>query len=340
MKRSIEHLPPHIVPALAPTLLGIYHPVRLLLTTPSYTFNARFTPPNAPSSARQGFPDPTGRTDRIFRHDDHKFEWTVDEFQSWCRQAAAEWGYELEEMGDIGKPLEDDPWGRDEACGGASLVVSFRRKEDDAEDREKKGRITLAALGLDGEAHELLATHQHAAHTLSKRTPTTESLQDIGNMVKARMEQYREVFMTIEEIWFEKDVAVLCGGWIEVLLRAVQEYGGGLRLIKPGEGQEKGWTVELVGGINDPQMLRRLEPGETSAALIPENWIPGEDDSEDDWRPSAASTSTGADGDVSWNESEDDEENPRMVVGAWDRDGQAQMSASEWDNGSGWGAGG
>jgi len=240
-------------------------------------------------------------------------------------------------MGDVGRPLEDDPWGRDETCGGASLVVSFRRKADHEENREMKGRIALVALGLGSQTPELLATHQHAAHPMSRRGPTADSLKEIGNMVKARMEQYREAFMTIEEIWFEKDVAVLCGGWIEVLLHAIEEYDEGLRLLKPGEGQEKGWTVELVGGIHDPRSPWSLEPGETSADLIPENWIPGEDDdSEDDWRQSSASTSTGADGDISWNESEDDEENPRTVVDVWDQSGHGEMKASDWGEGSGW----
>lgn len=56
----IEHLPPSILPIYSPMLLGVYHPRRLLLTTPSYTFNARFTPPDI--IERSGYPDPTGRT--------------------------------------------------------------------------------------------------------------------------------------------------------------------------------------------------------------------------------------------------------------------------------------
>ena len=57
-------------------LFGVYHPKFVLVTTPSYTSSARFT-----ASARLvGYPDPTGRTDRIFRHHDHKFEWTREEF--------------------------------------------------------------------------------------------------------------------------------------------------------------------------------------------------------------------------------------------------------------------
>ena len=41
---SIEHLPHHVLDYFAPVLLGAYHPRLLLMTTPSYTFNARFYP--------------------------------------------------------------------------------------------------------------------------------------------------------------------------------------------------------------------------------------------------------------------------------------------------------
>ncbi|KAG7097749.1 hypothetical protein E1B28_005070 [Marasmius oreades] len=44
----IEHLPPDVFPFFSPVLLGIYQPRLLLITTPSYTFNARFTAPDAP----------------------------------------------------------------------------------------------------------------------------------------------------------------------------------------------------------------------------------------------------------------------------------------------------
>ncbi|KAJ7455238.1 hypothetical protein B0H11DRAFT_2067257 [Mycena galericulata] len=305
----IEHLPPDILPALAPTLLGIYHPGRLLITTPSYTFNARFTRPGAPRSARarQAYSDPTGRTDRIFRHHDHKFEWTPEEFADWCHNAAEEWGYDIEELGGVGRPLEDDPWGRDEALGDASLVVVFRRKQDDpeTEERAERGRAVLKTLGLNGEPHRLLATHMHKAHEMSHRAPTAESVKTIGEAVKVKMESFRETIIPLEQIWFEEDVSVLCGGWIEVLMWAVEEYDG-LNLLKAGDGSKE-WSIELVGGIKDP---RSMWPEETSIDLIPHDWIPGRDPenlSDEEDGPATSVSSTGADGDVSWNGSEIEE---------------------------------
>ena len=109
-------------------VLGVYHPYLLLITTPSYTFNARFTAPDAPRSARSGYLDPTKRTDRIFRHHDHKFEWTPEEFTAWCNAVGETWGYDVEVSG-VGKAAGKDEWGRDEALGYASQVAAFKRHE-------------------------------------------------------------------------------------------------------------------------------------------------------------------------------------------------------------------
>ena len=159
----IEHLPEETLPEFAPMLLGVYHPRLLLITTPSYTFNARFTAPDAPKSARNGYPDPTGRTSRIFRHSDHKFEWTVEEFTRWCEEAARQWSYEVEVSG-VGSACEKDPWHRDESLGKASQVAVFRRVEgeDVARVREEKVRTDgiLNRATMRGR-HELLVTHQH-----------------------------------------------------------------------------------------------------------------------------------------------------------------------------------
>ncbi|KAJ7170898.1 hypothetical protein C8R43DRAFT_854793, partial [Mycena crocata] len=298
----IEHLPPDILPALAPTLLGIYRPERLLITTPSYTFNARFTRPGAPRSvrARQGYPDPTKRTDRVFRHHDHKFEWTTEEFAEWCHAAAEEWGYDIEELGGVGRPLEDDPWGRDDELGDASFVVAFRRKKEE-DDRSERARAVLKALSLDGEPHELLAEHLHEAHELSRQKPTPESVKAIGDVIKAKMESFREAFIALEQMWYEQDVSTLCGGWIEVLVWVVEEYEG-LNLSKGGDGT-KDWSIELVGGVKDPVFMW---PEETSTDYIPRDWIPGQDPdaSDEEDGPSPSVSSTGADGDISWNGSE------------------------------------
>lgn len=228
-------------------MLGVYHPRLLLITTPSYTFNARFTAPTAPVSARSGFPDPTGRTSRIFRHHDHKFEWTVDEFNTWCQRIAAEWGYEVE-IGGVGKPTEKDEWGRDEELGYASQVAAFRRREGEeyANDRrERSANLMDLQDAYKRPEHKLLATHHHAANQKARQPG---ALEDIGNLIKARMILRQERTMRLAEMWFEDDVAELCGGWIEIMIAAVDDHPD-LQLHRTESNVMSDWQLEITGDL-------------------------------------------------------------------------------------------
>lgn len=358
----IEHLSPSVYPFFVPILLGVYHPKFLLVTTPSYTFNARFTAPDAPSSVRSGFPDPTQRTDRVFRHSDHKFEWTVEEFEAWVGETAKEWGYEPK-WTSIGRPKEIDPYGRDEELAGASFVVEFRKLEaesggrialTDAE-REKKGREFLANLNnadpnTRPAAHKLAAHHHHPAHPASKHPI---SLPEIASIMKEKMEAARESMMHINELWFDKDVSVACGGWIEFLVRAVEESPD--LLLKKGENgtlrQRELWTVEIVGGTGEPRNLWLNTDVEGKSVpmgdYVPDDWTPGVgplslDDSTD------FGESTGAEGDISLNNSEAEGDTsglwttpPTFVAGSsggWGprhRKGGKGWGEGDWGSGAG-----
>ncbi|KAJ3514903.1 hypothetical protein NLJ89_g2092 [Agrocybe chaxingu] len=299
----IEHLPDGIFQAFAPVLLGVYHPEFLLVTTPSYTFNDRFLPPNAPRIARSGYLDPTRRTDRIFRHSDHKFEWTRDEFKAWCEETAKEWGYVVRQTS-IGLPLQEDPFGRDEQLEGATQVAEFRRLESmDNKTREGKGRVRVKELGITGQPHEALAVYKHTANAVAMKP---KPLEDVAERVILKMEEFREAFMRVEELWFEADIAALCGGWVEVLVRAIEECPK-LQLKRDVDGIRKGrsmWSVELIGGVANPAQYWPAG-GETNADCIPADWSPVEDP-EDIWEESDFGSSTGVDGDISANTSEDD----------------------------------
>lgn len=299
--RRIEHLPAEIFPAFAPMLLGVYHPNLLLVTTPSYTYNARFTAPGAPPSARKGYADPTGRTDRIFRHDDHKFEWTREEFIAWCDTTATEWGYSVDQTS-IGRSVAVDPYGRDEELEGASNVAVFRRSDTiDAATREQKGRAVIKELALPSASHTLFAVHQHSPNPASMKP---RPLAEIAARVKSKMEEFREAFMRVEELWYEKDIAVLCGGWIELLVRAV-EQSEDLNLKRDSDGISQGranWSVELIGGIVEPYVVNRPSyERESSVDYIPADWTPGEGPHEPwAWEESLSDReSAGAEGDVS-----------------------------------------
>ena len=292
-------------------LLGVYHPEYLLVTTPSYTFNARFTAPDAPSSARTGCRDPTGRTDRVFRHSDHKFEWTREEFQKWCQETAQEWGYEVNET-TIGHALEADPWGRDDELHGATQVAAFYRVDGlSNQEREAKAKRVLEKLDVKPKEHECLAAYYHPANRAAMQP---KPLEDIARKVKAIMEDYRLAFMRMEELWFEPDIGSLCGGWIEVLVRAVEESAD-LNLKRDVDGVRKGrsmWNVELIGGISSSGDSE----SESIDEDIPEDWIPGETPYSLTFsggpKEDELEFSTGEDGDVSGVEEDDEWERERL----------------------------
>ncbi|GAN02230.1 small RNA 2'-O-methyltransferase [Mucor ambiguus] len=83
----IEHVEPNVLDAFLDLTLGVYHPEILLVTTPNGEYNVNF-------------PDLKYNTpESIFRHDDHKFEWTRKEFKSWCEAGAKKYSYNTEYHG-------------------------------------------------------------------------------------------------------------------------------------------------------------------------------------------------------------------------------------------------
>ena len=73
----IEHLDPFRLEAFERTLFGYARPATVVLTTPNSEYNVMW-----PSL-------PAGR----FRHGDHRFEWTRQEFEGWGARVAAAYGY-------------------------------------------------------------------------------------------------------------------------------------------------------------------------------------------------------------------------------------------------------
>ncbi|GAA5839878.1 hypothetical protein JCM9279_005193 [Rhodotorula babjevae] len=123
MTEVIEHLSESALSRVPNLLFSVYRPRLVVITTPNHAFNPYFPSPSSSASTSRPtwsrsadppptsteehpahlFPDPTGRTKRVFRDDDHKLEWTPDEFRSWCadalRAAGAEGDYDVEYSG-------------------------------------------------------------------------------------------------------------------------------------------------------------------------------------------------------------------------------------------------
>ena len=92
----IEHLDPPRLSAFERVLFEFARPQMVVLTTPNVEYNVKFE--NLPA----------GR----FRHRDHRFEWTREEFQSWASDISNRFGYAVvfhpigETDEDVGSPTQ------------------------------------------------------------------------------------------------------------------------------------------------------------------------------------------------------------------------------------------
>ncbi|MGI2326725.1 3' terminal RNA ribose 2'-O-methyltransferase Hen1 [Planococcus sp. YIM B11945] len=77
----IEHIDEERLPKAFDTILNSYAPTSLIVTTPNREYNEIYD------------------MDDHFRHDDHRFEWTRQEFRDWCTARNHHGHYELEFMG-------------------------------------------------------------------------------------------------------------------------------------------------------------------------------------------------------------------------------------------------
>lgn len=96
----IEHIDTNRLVALERSLFGDARPGLIIVTTPNADYNALFQTLSAGE----------------FRHEDHRFEWSRDEFKTWCQKIEQEYGYRvaIEPLGPV-----------DEHHGAPSQLASF-----------------------------------------------------------------------------------------------------------------------------------------------------------------------------------------------------------------------
>lgn len=86
----IEHVYPDVLDAFLKLTLDVYRPEILIVTTPNGEYNVNF-------------PDLKYNTpESVFRHDDHKFEWTRKEFESWYVSQGLLYAVQLMDAAELG----------------------------------------------------------------------------------------------------------------------------------------------------------------------------------------------------------------------------------------------
>ena len=190
-----------------------------------------------------GFLDPTRRTKRVFRHPDHKFEWTIHEFEEWCTTTAQKWGYTVHTSG-IGKPMEEDEWGRDSELGYATQTAVFTRLDGEAYARSRADNAR-EYLQVSRPGAQLLAVHHHAPH--SAATSPRQSNELILNLVKEEIGRGEEDKILLRYLWIEEDICCACSGRIDVLIDVIKAAENVLALNITDPGAREDWVVELIG---------------------------------------------------------------------------------------------
>ncbi|KIJ52572.1 hypothetical protein M422DRAFT_243357 [Sphaerobolus stellatus SS14] len=233
----IEHLPSELLPLFAPILLGRFRPRLLLLTTPNYNYNQRFSAPG--KAAPTGYLDPTGRTNRVFRHNDHKLEWTPDEWNDYCTSAAKEFGYEVE-VGGLGQALEPDPWHREVSLGFATQIAVFKRTD----------ALALLKLSIDIPVPisklVLKARYHHHTHPLSlEELAEPCDFEDIREAVQTAMLESESGSMMLQDLWKEGQVSLRCKGDVAQLIQAFEVEDMDLETWNITK-KEAGWKMEIT----------------------------------------------------------------------------------------------
>ncbi len=106
----IEHFDPPRLAAFERVIFGSAQPRTVVLTTPNVEYNVKFPTLSAGT----------------FRHTDHRFEWTRDQFHIWSARIAADFGYQVrflpvgEEDATVGPPTQMAVFSRISASGAPS----------------------------------------------------------------------------------------------------------------------------------------------------------------------------------------------------------------------------
>lgn len=179
----------------------------------------------------------------MFRHPDHKFEWTVREFEEWCTTAAREWGYTVHTSG-IGKPREEDEWRRDSELGYATQTAVFTRR-DGTEHERLRAENARAYLQAPRRCPEVLVTHYHVAHPAATSAP--QSNQVILELIKGVIDRSEDNKILLRYLWIEEDICCACSGRIERLMGTINAAENVLLLHIVDPGAREDWVVELIG---------------------------------------------------------------------------------------------
>lgn len=102
------------------------------------------------------------------------------------------------------------------------------------------------------------------------------------------MEEFQAGTVLFRDLWFERDISTLCGGWVEVLIAALTQHTD-LVLTQAVTEHGNRWEVLFPGFVPRPPSSRALscESGQSDEDGMDEECIESTvDDATSGWQPS------------------------------------------------------
>lgn len=125
--KVIEHMEEDQTFQFGKTVLSLFRPKLLIVSTPNYEYNTVLQQSGAPCQPK----DKTESQLPKFRNHDHKFEWTRAQFSQWASKLAKRYNYSVEFTGVGGGSGNVDP-------GFASQIAVFKRQSFSEVNVDKK----------------------------------------------------------------------------------------------------------------------------------------------------------------------------------------------------------
>ncbi|WVW85856.1 hypothetical protein I302_107894 [Kwoniella bestiolae CBS 10118] len=227
----VEHLDPDVLNRFGVVTFGTYRPKVLLVTTPNFDFNAKFPRAEEHDFAKKGFVDPTGRTDRVFRHSDHKLEMTGAEFRGWAEAEAANWGYDVEISG-VGVSSQPSYYPSDDPSQPgqpiyASQTAIFRLATGLPLRSPRSVRtVELPFMPNSGESshpHKLAGKFIHPSNAPGdgRKSPPGDAI----NIVKECYQRWNIGEVSLDELWGVHEISGRCAGSKRYLVSVLGGFG-------------------------------------------------------------------------------------------------------------------
>ncbi|XP_016985820.1 small RNA 2'-O-methyltransferase [Drosophila rhopaloa] len=165
----IEHVYDDVLSKIPSNVFGFMQPKLVVFSTPNSDYNVIFTRFNPLL--------PNG-----FRHDDHKFEWTREEFKSWCLSIVEKYPNYMFSLLGVGNPPKDL-----ESVGHVSQIAIFVRK-DFLESQLENPLVTNPKLDEESTPYKLVHSVDYPFNV-----DTRTEKEKIWNEVQIELNRFKRI---------------------------------------------------------------------------------------------------------------------------------------------------